>query len=97
MSTNLYDLLGIETSASPEEGGRRFWRYTGILAERFSVRRAYKLKALETHPDKLDPGASSEEKQVAETRFHQVRAVCSNLTVPTSLNFSERFMKLLRF
>ncbi|KAK7031404.1 Dnaj-like protein subfamily b member 8-like protein [Favolaschia claudopus] len=36
------------------------------------IRRAYKAKALETHPDKLDPSASPEDKQAAEARFHQV-------------------------
>ncbi|KAJ8094474.1 hypothetical protein PM082_010908 [Marasmius tenuissimus] len=36
------------------------------------VRKAYKVKALETHPDKLDPGASEQAKQLAEKRFHQV-------------------------
>ncbi|KAK7056292.1 hypothetical protein VNI00_002845 [Paramarasmius palmivorus] len=37
------------------------------------VRKAYKLKALETHPDKLDHGASQREKEAAEKRFHQAR------------------------
>ncbi|KAJ7636087.1 DnaJ domain-containing protein [Mycena polygramma] len=32
------------------------------------IRRAYRAKALETHPDKLDPTASPEEKQ----KFHEV-------------------------
>jgi len=35
------------------------------------VRKAYKQKALETHPDKLDL-ANDEEKQAAEARFHEV-------------------------
>jgi hypothetical protein len=38
----------------------------------FSVRRAYRKKALETHPDKLEPGASEAEKQDAEQQFHKV-------------------------
>jgi hypothetical protein len=28
---------------------------------------------LETHPDKLDPGASPEDKQASEAKFHEVR------------------------
>ncbi|KAF8909314.1 hypothetical protein CPB84DRAFT_1765813 [Gymnopilus junonius] len=39
----------------------------------FLVRRAYRKKALETHPDKLDPGAGEGEKQKAEREFHKVR------------------------
>ncbi|KAJ3517739.1 hypothetical protein NLJ89_g296 [Agrocybe chaxingu] len=54
-SSSLYDVLGIEKDASPDD-----------------IRRAYKKKALETHPDKLDPGASDHEKQVAERQFHKV-------------------------
>ena len=38
----------------------------------FQVRKAYRKKALETHPDKLEPGASEAEKQDAEQQFHKV-------------------------
>jgi DnaJ-class molecular chaperone len=41
----------------------------------FSVRRAYRKRALETHPDKLDPTASEAEKQDAEQQFHKVKSV----------------------
>ena len=40
-----------------------------------TVRRAYKQKALETHPDKLDPGSSDEEKQAAKAQFYKVAYV----------------------
>ncbi|KAJ6581190.1 DnaJ domain-containing protein [Mycena capillaripes] len=36
------------------------------------IRRAYRAKALETHPDKLDPSASPEDKQASEAKFHEV-------------------------
>ncbi|KAF8967672.1 DnaJ domain-containing protein [Flammula alnicola] len=36
------------------------------------VRKAYRKRALETHPDKLEPGANEKEKQEAERQFHRV-------------------------
>ncbi|KAF9462906.1 DnaJ domain-containing protein [Collybia nuda] len=52
---SLYDILGIDKSASIED-----------------VRRAYKRKALETHPDKLGPTAHEQEKEIAEAQFRKV-------------------------
>ncbi|KIM44568.1 hypothetical protein M413DRAFT_67352, partial [Hebeloma cylindrosporum] len=52
---NLYDVLGIDKTASGDE-----------------VRKAYRKRALETHPDKLDLGVNEEEKQEAEQQFHKV-------------------------
>ncbi|KAL0577513.1 hypothetical protein V5O48_004454 [Marasmius crinis-equi] len=46
------------------------------------VRKAYKVKALETHPDKLDPGASEQLKELAEKRFHQVHEAFEILNDP---------------
>lgn len=37
-----------------------------------TVRRSYKQKVLETHPDKLSPTASEEEKSLAQELFRQV-------------------------
>ena len=37
-----------------------------------TVRKAYKQKALETHPDKLGPDASDEEKQTAHDEVAKV-------------------------
>ncbi|KAF7309585.1 J domain-containing protein [Mycena indigotica] len=42
------------------------------------IRRAYKAKALETHPDK----ASTEDKLAAEARFHQVQQAFEVLSDP---------------
>jgi curved DNA-binding protein CbpA len=38
-----------------------------------SVRRAYKQKVLETHPDKLPPDSTEEEKDAAHEQFSKVR------------------------
>ncbi|KAF9006002.1 DnaJ domain-containing protein [Cyathus striatus] len=37
------------------------------------VRRAYRRKALETHPDRLGPFVTDEEKQYAEDAFHKIQ------------------------
>jgi DnaJ family protein C protein 17 len=39
------------------------------------VRKAYKQKALETHPDKLEPTATEHERRAAEGKFRNVWAV----------------------
>lgn len=38
----------------------------------FAVRKAYKTKALETHPDKLEPTATNRERRAAEGKFRNV-------------------------
>jgi len=38
----------------------------------YAVRKAYKLKALETHPDKLEPTATEHERRSAEGKFRNV-------------------------
>ena len=38
-----------------------------------TVRRAYKQKVLETHPDKLPPDSTEEEKEAAHEQFSKVR------------------------
>ncbi|KAF4610704.1 hypothetical protein D9613_006913 [Agrocybe pediades] len=44
------------------------------------IRKAYRKRALETHPDKLDPGASKEEKEKAEEEFHKVHEAFETLS-----------------
>lgn len=51
-----------------------------------AVRKAYRKRALETHPDKLEPNASDKEKQEAERQFHRVSITVFG--VPFSSRFS---------
>ncbi|KAG2011658.1 DnaJ domain-containing protein [Coprinopsis cinerea AmutBmut pab1-1] len=46
------------------------------------VRKAYRKRALETHPDKLDPSATEEEKQAAEREFPKVHEAFQTLGDP---------------
>ncbi|KAJ3568534.1 hypothetical protein NP233_g5642 [Leucocoprinus birnbaumii] len=46
------------------------------------IRKAYKKKALKTHPDKLPPGLSEEEKSRAAEKFKEVSRACEVLTDP---------------
>jgi len=52
---SLYDILGIDASASDDD-----------------VRKAYKRKALATHPDKLEPAATRQERLLAEAQFREI-------------------------
>jgi len=50
-----------------------------------TVRRAYKQKVLETHPDKLPPDSTEEEKEAAHERFSKV--CCSKIPIlPSYVN-----------
>ncbi|KAI0763818.1 DnaJ-domain-containing protein [Trametes elegans] len=46
------------------------------------VRKAYKIRALETHPDKLGPGADEAEVEAAEAEFRDVRTAFEVLSDP---------------
>ncbi|EIW79221.1 DnaJ-domain-containing protein [Coniophora puteana RWD-64-598 SS2] len=46
------------------------------------IRKAYRRKALDTHPDRLPPGASSSQKSAAEEQFRQVNAAYEVLSNP---------------
>ncbi|KAF5355268.1 hypothetical protein D9758_006066 [Tetrapyrgos nigripes] len=53
-----------------------------VTASTDDIRHAYKQKALETHPDKLDPSAGEEEKKEAEKKFHLVYESFETLSDP---------------
>ena len=73
MASDLYETLGLDKSAAPEQSKcRTFMRYHILLILNVKVRKAYKKKALATHPDRLPPNASEEEKQQANERFRKV-------------------------
>jgi len=46
------------------------------------VRKAYRKKALETHPDKLSPHASAATRQAAEAQFHLIHNAFETLSDP---------------
>ena len=78
--TNLYDVLGIDKSASTNEGESRviicamnmLVVLMNVALILYLVKKAYRKKVLETHPDKLDPAATDGERQAAEREFHKV-------------------------
>lgn len=75
----LYDVLGISRNATTEDGSsfplfgseiRPADSYHHFYPD--AVRKAYKVKALETHPDKLDPTATERQRHAAEGKFRNV-------------------------
>jgi curved DNA-binding protein CbpA len=51
---------------------RRYFLIRTTHIEPRAVRRAYKQKVLETHPDKLPPDSTEEEKEAAHEQFSRV-------------------------
>ncbi|KAI0923847.1 hypothetical protein AcW1_006692 [Taiwanofungus camphoratus] len=78
--------------------GRTLYDILGITqsASVDAVRRAYKLKALETHPDKLPPGAVEAERQAAEARFRDVRTAFDVLSDPAKRRAYDNGLNYLR-
>jgi hypothetical protein len=75
---NLYETLGIADSAGADESQLNPSCLSTPLVTYFPpVRKAYKQKVLETHPDKLGPDATPEEKQKAHEEFGKVRIKCT--------------------
>ncbi|KZP26589.1 DnaJ-domain-containing protein [Athelia psychrophila] len=66
MASDLYEVLGVERHASPEQ-----------------IRKAYKKRALATHPDRFS-GKSEEEKAQAEVNFRDVGQAYEVLSDPSN-------------
>ncbi|KAI0057234.1 hypothetical protein BV25DRAFT_1831387 [Artomyces pyxidatus] len=58
---------------------RKRTKYMLTMDDDLLVRRAYKQKVLETHPDKLSPDATEEEKAEARERFSEVHEAFETL------------------
>ena len=71
MSTNLYEILEIQADATPEQSTFLLFGLSLHLTAMFSVRKAYKKRALQTHPDRVP----ASEKALAEERFRQVGTI----------------------
>lgn len=72
-SSSLYDILGIDKSASVDDGlANSLQLSSDNTTDHSAVRKAYKRKALATHPDKLNPDATEDERIHAETQFRKV-------------------------
>lgn len=68
----MYDVLGIPTDATTDDGSSLIFCMPLFSCSLPAVRKAYKTKALETHPDKLEPSASDRERRAAEGKFRNV-------------------------
>ncbi|KAM5532369.1 hypothetical protein V8D89_013963 [Ganoderma adspersum] len=60
------------------------------------IRKAYKLKALETHPDKLAPASDEEEIAAAEGRFRDVRTAFDVLSDPAKRKAYDNGLNFMR-
>ncbi|PIL24998.1 transporter [Ganoderma sinense ZZ0214-1] len=60
------------------------------------IRKAYKLKALETHPDKLAPGSEEEEIAAAESKFRDVRTAFDVLSDPAKRKAYDNGLNFIR-
>jgi DnaJ-class molecular chaperone len=75
MASNLYEILEISATATPEQSMYTFLHCNMIFIP-FPVRKAYKKKALQTHPDRLPLGATPEDKAASEEMFRKVKTTC---------------------
>ena len=73
MTTSLYEILGIKKDATPEEGTHRSYvPLVSLVLIALPVRKAYRRRALQTHPDRLPPNVTAADKEAAEEQFRLV-------------------------
>ena len=68
MSTDLYEVLGVQRDATEDQSTLIPTSTLGPRLTRPTVRKAYKKRALQTHPDRAPP----EQKTTAEEEFRKV-------------------------
>lgn len=78
--------------------GKTLYDILGITqgASADTVRKAYKVKALETHPDKLPRGAREAEIEAAEARFRDVRTAFDVLSDPAKRRAYDNGLNFMR-
>ena len=91
-----YRILGLTKDATSEDGACIYiFPLLVLKLELRTVRRAYKQKVLETHPDKLPPDSTEEERDAAREQFSKVR--CYKITLLSSPELTVfRCMRLQR-
>lgn len=73
-SDNFYSILGINADSLPEDSAYFNDFSTVYILNIFpfsQVRKAYKKRALQTHPDRLPQGATADDKRSAEEQFRK--------------------------
>lgn len=83
MVSNLYEILGIARDATPEDGESSYdaaesemtCGTNGFYGN--AVRKAYRKKALLTHPDRLPPNSEPQDKKKFEEQFRLVILCCA--------------------
>jgi DnaJ family protein B protein 6 len=71
MSTDLYEVLGVQRDATEDQSASIPPLTLGPPLTRPAVRKAYHKRALQTHPDRVPP----EQKTTAEEEFRKVLPV----------------------
>ncbi|KAI0343193.1 DnaJ-domain-containing protein [Trametopsis cervina] len=61
-----------------------------------ALRKAWKRRVLETHPDKLPPDISDEERRLTESRFHEVHQAFEILNDPAKRRVYDNGLNYLR-
>lgn len=99
-TVNPYGALGVARTATVDEGEWAYLLYRllpSVYPRYVTVRRSYKQKVLETHPDKLPPTASEEEKNSAQELFRQVMPPAPPLRIRSHTDVPTRSKRRSKF